>query len=568
MSFRLNPIKLNEDGSLANAQMSFFSSYNALSERYRRDLQKGWAGQFRTLIMPYIDEEPYRVLYSAEPSRGNTPVNVLLGAIILKLMKGIPNDDDLREKICFDMEFRYALCCETTGKAPVSDNRFTRFRQACITHYINTGEDLIYKTFISLKEQFAKLMEIDTSLFSIDSTMIDTWAKDMNRLGILYANNELLIQAITGMMIHKRPPKTTTVKNRIDIIDGQLSLAGCADEGSGTEVLERFLSDRVQELSLAKTKLPESLHRYLEAETKNITTYHSGEPYSERLAAVLSDASELVALCAEHSEYQKDPYYETFTRILEEQCKQDEHGNYALKSKGEGMTSDMIQNPHDPDATFREKDGEKHKGYVTGFTQAKNADGETLVMDYTLEKNNVSDQTLGAELLKGMKSEAENQKITCVGDSLFNGEEMRRVAEENNIEIINTNLTGKAPADHCADHQFDDEGNLKKCAGNATPVSTRINKDGSCTAKFNKEDCAACPHREECGKQEQVKFNSLKISVKTAERAQYLRDRDTDEFKEFSHFRNGVETIPSILKNKYRQLFKDKDLLCSLQQMW
>ena len=106
--------------------MSFFSSYNALSERYKRDLQKGWAGQFRTLIMPYIDEEPYRALYSAEPSRSNTPVNVLLGAIILKLMKGIPNDDDLREKICFDMELRYALCCETTGKAPVSDNGFTR----------------------------------------------------------------------------------------------------------------------------------------------------------------------------------------------------------------------------------------------------------------------------------------------------------------------------------------------------------------------------------------------------------------------------------------------------------
>ena len=158
MSFRLNPIVLNDDGSLANTQMSFFSSYSVLSDRYKRDLQKGWAGLFRTLIMPYIDENPYRVLYSERPCRSNVPVNVLLGAQILKLMKSIPNDDDLREKACYDLEFRYALCCENYEGAPFSDNVLTRFRRACILHYIDTGEDLIHETFDSLKDQFVKLL--------------------------------------------------------------------------------------------------------------------------------------------------------------------------------------------------------------------------------------------------------------------------------------------------------------------------------------------------------------------------------------------------------------------------
>ena len=551
MSFRLNPINLNEDGSLANAQMSFFSGFNALSERYKRDLQKGWAGQFRTLIMPYIDEEPYRVLYSTEPSRSNTPVNVLLGAIILKFMKGIPNDDDLREKICFDMEYRYALCCETTGKAPVSDNGFTRFRQACILHYINTGEDLIHKTFLSLKDRFAKLMEIDQSLFSMDSTMIDMWARDMNRLEILYTNNELMIQSITGITIHKCAPKTTTVKHSIDIIEGQLSIADSTDVSDGTEALRDFETERSLGIGAAKKALPARLHRYLDTEAKNITTYHSDEPYNDRITVVIADADTLIALCSEHPEYQEYPYYGTFMRILDEQCKKDGDGTHMPKGKGDGMDSGMVQNPHDTDATYREKDGEGHRGYVTGFTQAKNADGETLVMDYNVEKNNVSDQELGAGLLKGMRTDGNNDKITCVGDSLFNSDEMQRIAHDGNIEIVNTNLTGKAPADHCADHKFDSDGGLIECAGGASPVDTRINKDGTCTAKIDKSDCARCPHNNECGRKEQAKYNSLRTSVKTKERAEYLRSRDTDDFRAFSHFRNGIETVPSILKNVY-----------------
>ena len=551
MSFRLNPINLKEDGSLADAQMSLFSGFSALSDRYRRDLQKGWAGQFRTLIMPYIDEEPYRVLYSTEPSRSNTPVNVLLGAIILKFMKGIPNDDDLREKICFDMEYRYALCCETTGKAPVSDNAFTRFRQACIQHYINTGEDLVHQTFLSLKDKFAKLMEVDQTLFSMDSTMIDMWARDMSRLEILYTNNELMIRAITGMAVHKRAPKTKTVKHSIDIIDGQLSIVGCVGGADGTEALRSFEEERMQDAEAAKKLLPDSLHRYLDAETKNITTYHSGDPYGDRVAAVIADAETLAALCSDRPEYQKYPYYATFARILNEQCKKDEGGAYVPKGKGDGMDSGMAQSPHDTDATFRKKDGDEHRGYVTGFTQAKNADGETLVMDYNVEKNNVSDQTLGADLLKGMRTDGNEEKIVCVGDGLFNSEGMQQVARDENIEIINTNLTGKTPEDHCADHKFDGDGKLTQCAGGATPVDAKINKDGSCTARINKDDCSTCPYSDKCGKKERAEYNSLKTSVKTKERAEYLRGRDTDDFKKYSSFRNGVETIPSILKNVY-----------------
>ena len=125
-----------------------------------------------------------------------------------------------------------------------------------------------------------------------------------------------------------------------------------------------------------------------------------------------------------------------------------------------------------------------------------------------------------------------------VGDSLFTSDEMVKAAAEKNYEIVNTNLTGKRPPDHCADHEFDAEGNLTKCAGGAVPIETKVNKDGSCTAKIEKRA--------------QKNSNTLKTSLKTKERAEELRKRDTEEFRKLSHFRNGVETVPSLLKNKYK----------------
>ena len=548
--FKLNPIVLGKDGSLANTQVSLFSPYNNLSPRYKRDLLKGWAGQFRILVMPNIDERPYSVLYSDFESRPNVPVNIILGALILKVFMGIATDDDIRERACYDIAFRYALCCEHMEKAPFSDNVLTNFRKACMIYYIDTGIDLIHNTFLSLTNYFAELMKIDKSFLTIDSTMVDMYAKDLNRLNLLYINVELMIQAITGFVIHKRPIKTTSINNKMDIIDCEFIVMD--SESDGTEKKKLADENRQQELESAKKILPESLHKYLSAENKNKVTYHLKTAYEDRINGIIADSQVLIDFCEKNAEYKETRGYRNFIRIIDEQCKRDENGKLILKGKGDGMNSDMIQSPYDIDATFREKDGEKHKGYTTAFTQARNKDGESLVMDYIVDKNNVSDQALGSELMTRMDTADPDDKAKLAGDSLFNSEEMQKIAAEKNIEIINTNLTGIKPADHCADHEFSEDGTLEKCAGGFEPVSTKINKDGSCTAKFEKEACASCPFKDQCKFTEQKKYNSLKVSVKTKLRAQETRNRGTEEFKEYSHIRNGVETIPSILKNKYR----------------
>ena len=555
MSYRQNPIKLDKDGYVEGSQINLFSDYYSLPPRYRRDLQKGWAGAFRVLIMPNIDESPYRVLYSELPGRPNTPVNWILGALMLKGIKQIPTDDDTREKFCYDMEFRYAIVCENYAGAPFSDNVFTDFRKRCMLHYLKTGVDLIHGTFEALREPLQKLMEIDPSLMRIDSTMVEASICEMNRLTLLYISNALMLEAITGLKIHLRPGKTKTVKNKVDLIDGQICITEMSDAEKEADEKARASARqaRAQKMEEAKALLPKALHHYLDKEDENVILYHNKEQsYDERINQVVKDAQEIMKLCEEHPEYRGLEQYDTFVRILKEQCKLDEQGIYSLREKGEGMTSDMVQSPYDTEATYRSKDGESHKGYVVAFTQAQNADGESLLMDYEVDKNNVSDQELGERLVKRMDEQPADAGAKIVGDSLFTSDEMVRAAAEKNYEIVNTNLTGKRPPDHCADHEFDAEGNLTKCAGGAVPIETKVNKDGSCTAKIEKNACEQCPHREECGVKAQKNSNALKTSLKTKERAEELRKRDTEEFRKLSHFRNGVETVPSLLKNKYK----------------
>ena len=68
-----------------------------LTAREQKMLEKSWAIPFLERIFPAIDEEPFSVLYSDNASRPNTPVNVLMGALILKEFFG-QSDDDIKHQ--------------------------------------------------------------------------------------------------------------------------------------------------------------------------------------------------------------------------------------------------------------------------------------------------------------------------------------------------------------------------------------------------------------------------------------------------------------------------------------
>ena len=80
-------------------------------------------------------------LYSDKKnSRPNAPVNVIVGALILKELNGL-TDDELLEECEFDFRYQYALHTTSYENQPLSDRTFSRFRErnAADTNWLLEG---------------------------------------------------------------------------------------------------------------------------------------------------------------------------------------------------------------------------------------------------------------------------------------------------------------------------------------------------------------------------------------------------------------------------------------------
>ena len=89
-------------------QMSLADSTFHLTNRERKFHEKSRAKTFADKIFPAIDDDLFSVLYSEKASRPNTPVNVIVGALILKEALG-DSDNELVQALMFDIRYQYAL---------------------------------------------------------------------------------------------------------------------------------------------------------------------------------------------------------------------------------------------------------------------------------------------------------------------------------------------------------------------------------------------------------------------------------------------------------------------------
>lgn len=352
MSFVLN------DASMQ--QMSFLDSYNTLTDREKKFLEKSWAKYFAEHIFPKIDERPYAVLYSGKDSRPNTPVNIQIGALIIKEFKGL-SDDELLEALMFDIRFQYALHTTSFLEQPMSDRTLGRFRERCSAYEKETGIDLLHDTIVSLSGEMAEMMKLDLSLKRMDSLMVASNIKRMGRLELLY----------------------TCVANL------------------------------VKEAAARKEGLPEELKHYAQTDDRNRVIYHNrSEETSEKIAAILKDAVTLKELCG--SRYDESSSYQLLLRVLKEQTVQNEDGTLRLRTKEDGgMDAAILQNPADPDATYREKAGKQNRGYAANVVEAAGEAG-SIVTDYQYEKNTCSDSQFMKDYLE--KEEAHQEQATVVAD--------------------------------------------------------------------------------------------------------------------------------------------------------
>ncbi|NLW48700.1 MAG: transposase [Firmicutes bacterium] len=498
----------------ANEQMPLISSLDQLPKYQRELLEKGWTKDFHDKILPYINERNFAVLYSKnQASRPNSPVNVLVGLLIIKEILQL-TDEELISSLLFDTRFQYALHTMDRPVQPVSINTLTNFRNRLTNYLETTGIDLIKLETEAMAERIAKQLNIDPKLMRMDSLMISSSCKKLSRIELVYSVNHCMIKTLA---------------------------------------------------KLAPEAIPESCKGYLEKGHKNETIYRTRDTEAESKLITLFKQTEALYRAA-IAAGEKVTYSKAFgilSRFIKEQTEPAEDDRLIPKP-GKDISPESLQNPSDPDATYRRKYG-ANVGYVANIVNAYDGQNQ-IVTHYDLEPNTYSDQKFAKDTIRalsqnnGEDTNAENsanEKRILNVDGTYYSDELAEIAQTHGINLIPGQLTGVKPdSEKLGYDQFkvdEDAHQVKECPGGHSPDEAYYDVKGkSYTVKIAKEKCATCPLQDKCPMKQQKKQNVIRFSEKRYRTDQLRARMDTEEYRKLTNARAGVEGIPSVLRRRYR----------------
>lgn len=353
---------------------------------------------------------------------------------------------------------------------------------------------------MSLSESIRKYMDISPAIKRMDSMMIESNIRQMGRLELLYTCLANLIREIAR--------------------DGQ-------------------------------TNLLEGLKDYEDPNNRNRVVYHDqSTPQSEKIQKIINDAVALLPKCRD--EYGQTDDYQLLQRAIEEQTQNDDKGGRIPKTKEDKMSPDILQNPSDPDATYRSKAGKAHKGYSANIVEAVDEKGSVIV-DYQYDVNTRSDASFIKEYIAD--SEISKETVALITDGAYASEETSRLAADKNIRLLTTGLLGRKPREILGKFELDESGYaIKKCpAGNSPKSGSYIKQTDSIRVSFHKHQCEGCPYQSECNPAIKERTASFLIPLKSRrrilERAEIM-DEETRTL--VGRIRNGAEAVMSVIRNKYK----------------
>lgn len=474
-------------------------------EKYRIDFFSSLEYVFGKYIFPLIDPAPFEVLYS-DLKRPCYPVNIILAHEIYQRMTE-KSDAEMRHLMKFDPTVRVALHMYDyyDGTHVMSLGTLEEFRIRIKSYMTSTGIDLLRELGMKMAKKEAELLHTDCSICRIDSGFVDSHIEKESRFKLLYRCVARFVVSLSRI---------------------------------GIQPDERFL-------------------HYTDHNDWNAVSYHDTEtPLESKIQTVIEDAFYLLRIFADDIEASRLEDWFLLSRVFREQVWQEKDGSFRLKKdKSEGLNSQTLQSPADPDATFREKAGEAHEGYL-GLCVESGRGLTGIIQYWRYAANTASDPCLLEEYLRSLPDQPQNTPfVTLVGDGLFSSMDAKQTAARKGIEIVTTDLAGKKPDPFLKEFVLDSsETILEMCPHEEKPADCSFKeKDNVILAHFSKEQCGNCPFRSQCKVKEQKKSNVLRLSVPAYRRSvNWSAQTQNQNYAELAKYRNGVECIFSQLRNYHR----------------
>jgi len=477
-------------------QRHLFDPWQFLSPKRREKLDQGWPGFFKNHILDLLPVEKLSLAFPWKFGRPTKEMYTVLGALALQQFHDL-TDQETSDQLSYNTQWHYALdIAEESDEAKYICPK-TLWTMRTLAMEFGLENDL----FDSTAEKLAELFNVDTSRQRIDSVHIRSNMARLGRIGIF-------VKGIDRFLVNlKRQHRALWNK-----IDGKL--------------IERYHGEKAK-ACFAAIKPSQS---------------------KKTLSEVASDMYRLVTQFERHRQVASMTSYKTLCRIIKEQCDIQSDGTIEVKA-AKKISSDSLQNPSDPDATYS---GHKGQGYQVQVmeTYTEHEDDQkkqtelNLITHVEVEKACQSD---AKALLPAIEDTFEKDLAPeqVQADSLYGSDDNCQQAEKLGVEVISPTMgTEKKQSCKLSDFVFLSNGHVDKCPAGHQPT-LRKKKKTRYSQGFELDVCEKCPLVANCPGKMGAEFFYVRYNEKQMRIARRRQYEQTEVFREKYRWRAGAEATMS-----------------------
>ncbi len=360
---------------------------------------ESWHNQFRQQVVMQVDESIFSVLYTKDTGAPNASIRVLIGMMILKEGQGW-SDEQLFENCEFNLLVRGALgLMNLEDSAPVASTYYL-FRRNLIEYNKINQEDLFNKCQVQITKNQILEFNVSGKQIRMDSKLIGS--------NIAWYTRYELIHETLRLFINER---------------------------------EEFIYKK------SMTEDEFSLIKSIQGETGNKVIYCSTkQEIDERFIALGKLMYRFIGLFKSNSYGQ----YQILKTVFEQQYSVSKE-KIVLPLEKEKISAKSVQSPHDIDCHYRDKDGNKVKGYSANITETcdeQKENGEpvlNLITDTQVNVVTTSDCSFLQQALANSQVIIPNEIEKVYADGAYNSVDNQEYCQKNSIDLLLTAMQGAIP---------------------------------------------------------------------------------------------------------------------------
>ncbi len=360
----------------------FTSSQNLLSGKSLKiyDNQQQWHNVFRNQVTMRIDEDIFRPLYSNGTGSPNAPIRTMIAMMVLKEAEGL-SDQKLFEDCRFNMLTRSAIGLLKMDDTVPAQSTYYLFRKLIDQYAKENKENLLDLVFSKLSKDQSVEFDVSGKRIRMDSKLIGSNIAWMSRYELVHETLRLFYKTI-----HKSNKLSPDLKEQLDAL--------------------------------------------LKMKAQNVVYTLTREDVKTRFKQLGTLIDVLLACFAKD----KSEAYDTLKKVFEQQFEVDKPK--VVTRKKEDISSKSIQSPHDTDCHYRNKDGNKVKGYSINVTESCDDDKElNLIGSVNVKVVTTSDVEFFEQDIKKAQEVFPDKTKDVHADGAYHSPENQLFCETNDIDL-------------------------------------------------------------------------------------------------------------------------------------